>query len=674
MTLKVAVIAEGNASGAVKAMDQTSAAVTKAARDTSAAAVAAARAEQTKAIATLAAARATGTATAAQLEALRADRNRATASLEAARASHAQVVSAQAAAAAARSEAAALQTHTTALNVNAAAARANGFAQRNLAFQMNDVVVSLISGQAFWMVAAQQGAQIAQTYGPGEGGATRAFKEMGGMVTTAVTRMWPLIAATAVFSIGVAGMRHEIEAASGVTVSWGDVALGVFQTIGDGLYGLVRPAVDAVKGWFETNWNTIVQLTKDMVNNNVRGFNVMVAMIVAGVRMIPPAFRLSAENAAKAFLGPFQALVDKVAEGVNAIIDGLNRLGGKFEPIKAPTLSVDFGGAAAQEEIAAIQEELKKRLGEINGTDYAGEFFKNVMAHAVDNYNGRQDETKKKSSISDYAREIASIRERTAALDIERRSIGLSTFEATRMQKVFELENAARKDSIGLTAARVAEIQKEATAHAAAAAALENTKFIYDSLKEAWSGFFSEFRSNVREGQTALEAFANAGKSALDRLSDRFADFAADQAFNFVMRMVLGGATGNFIGGTPGAPPLQLGYQVGVAHTGLRAGAAPSTSRYVPPSIFANAPRLHSGLAADEFPAILQKGEEVVPRGGGRGGGFTYNDNRSFSFAGDVDEARLMRILAEDREARRRELPQQVRYLMANPRRESVPQ
>jgi len=28
------------------------------------------------------------------------------------------------------------------------------------------------------------------------------------------------------------------------------------------------------------------------------------------------------------------------------------------------------------------------------------------------------------------------------------------------------------------------------------------------------------------------------------------------------------------------------------------------------------APRLHGGLAADEFPAILQRGETVIPRGG----------------------------------------------------------
>jgi hypothetical protein len=48
---------------------------------------------------------------------------------------------------------------------------------------------------------------------------------------------------------------------------------------------------------------------------------------------------------------------------------------------------------------------------------------------------------------------------------------------------------------------------------------------------------------------------------------------------------------------------------------------APTFMRPVDPGIFANAPRLHTGLASDEFPAILQKGETVIPKGGSAQGG-----------------------------------------------------
>jgi hypothetical protein len=44
------------------------------------------------------------------------------------------------------------------------------------------------------------------------------------------------------------------------------------------------------------------------------------------------------------------------------------------------------------------------------------------------------------------------------------------------------------------------------------------------------------------------------------------------------------------------------------------------TPRSVHPAYFENAPRMHlGGLAGDEVPAILQRGERVIPRGGSAG-------------------------------------------------------
>lgn len=47
--------------------------------------------------------------------------------------------------------------------------------------------------------------------------------------------------------------------------------------------------------------------------------------------------------------------------------------------------------------------------------------------------------------------------------------------------------------------------------------------------------------------------------------------------------------------------------------------------RMVPAGTFRNAPRLHRGLAPDEFPAILQRGETVIPRNGRAPGGTVIN-------------------------------------------------
>ena len=63
-------------------------------------------------------------------------------------------------------------------------------------------------------------------------------------------------------------------------------------------------------------------------------------------------------------------------------------------------------------------------------------------------------------------------------------------------------------------------------------------------------------------------------------------------------------------------------------HDGGVVGASSAPQRVVPAHLFANAPRYHNGLMPDEFPAILQRGETVVPKGKSMGGmNITFNVN-----------------------------------------------
>lgn len=50
-------------------------------------------------------------------------------------------------------------------------------------------------------------------------------------------------------------------------------------------------------------------------------------------------------------------------------------------------------------------------------------------------------------------------------------------------------------------------------------------------------------------------------------------------------------------------------------HSGGTVGVTAAPRRFVPALTFAGAPRLHNGLLPDEFPAILQRGETVIPKG-----------------------------------------------------------
>lgn len=89
-------------------------------------------------------------------------------------------------------------------------------------------------------------------------------------------------------------------------------------------------------------------------------------------------------------------------------------------------------------------------------------------------------------------------------------------------------------------------------------------------------------------------------------------------------------------------------------HDGGTVGVSSVTRRAVPAHAFIGAPRLHGGLMPDEFPAILQKGETVLPKNSRVGGdtivfNITTPDAKSFmdsrsqilaKFAGEMQRSR----------------------------------
>ena len=113
----------------------------------------------------------------------------------------------------------------------------------------------------------------------------------------------------------------------------------------------------------------------------------------------------------------------------------------------------------------------------------------------------------------------------------------------------------------------------------------------------------------------ALTAFVTTGKMDFKSLAD---SIVADLIRIFIREQMV--KTFSFIGGLFGGgvadPALGAATHVGgvVFHSGGIVGFDYAPTRDVSPTIFNNAPRFHSGLSYDEFPAILQRGEEVIPR------------------------------------------------------------
>src|SRR5690606_16716215 len=100
----------------------------------------------------------------------------------------------------------------------------------------------------------------------------------------------------------------------------------------------------------------------------------------------------------------------------------------------------------------------------------------------------------------------------------------------------------------------------------------------------------------------ASDVLKDIAKGVLQRgVVNPAADFAQS-----VIGSIASSAAGSFFGSSTTAA---------VAHTGGTVGYSTNFTRQVPSSRLSPAPRLHNGLRSDEFPAILQRGEQVIPKG-----------------------------------------------------------
>lgn len=169
-------------------------------------------------------------------------------------------------------------------------------------------------------------------------------------------------------------------------------------------------------------------------------------------------------------------------------------------------------------------------------------------------------------------------------------------------------------------------------------AAQQTTAAIYDAqsaLHNLPTGIGNAFESAIR----GTESLGDAMKNLLQ-------DIGAVIAKALIMRALFGGGAGGGFFGSGGGFFGMLGLKF---HEGGTVGSGGSPTM-VSPSVFANAPRMHSGgiagLRSDEVPAILQRGEVVVPKNASQGGASSgaAGDNYSITIQA-VDAQSFVKML-----------------------------
>ena len=242
---------------------------------------------------------------------------------------------------------------------------------------------------------------------------------------------------------------------------------------------------------------------------------------------------------------------------------------------------------------------------------------------------------------------VPAVNEAAGATDEMNKKVaeGKAIYSATRtpieayiitMEKLNELLKAGAidQDTYGRASKQALDEMSKAT---------EKTKDGFEELQQAIEGW-------GKDSAEAIVDFAMTGKSSFsDMIQSMISDMMKMILYQQIMKPLAGaisdGSSGwlsllvGFVGslfGVGGSTSIPAG--VGLWHGGGVVGYDKPQTAFVNPALFAGAPRLHKGLAPDEYPAILQRGETVTPKGGSIAPTINIINNAGAEISTDMQE------------------------------------
>lgn len=249
---------------------------------------------------------------------------------------------------------------------------------QNLAFQFNDIAVSLASGQKPMTVLFQQGAQIAQIMGQAQIGVGGLLAEVGSLAA----RFAPAIIVAGLLAGAVGLITSEINENSKVHVTWKDVVLGTY----DAVLAKLKSLAD---GGFAYLGTTSGAVFKDMVGIAKWSANAMIGSLVLVPNLVTTAFRVIPGAIADVFVSganmairAMNGLIKSAVELINDYINKANSLlaaVSKYVPgmggMQIPTMSAPQIGELKNNYAGAGKQAATALIGAVKDTlsrDYVG--------------------------------------------------------------------------------------------------------------------------------------------------------------------------------------------------------------------------------------------------------------------------------------------------------------
>jgi tape measure domain-containing protein len=504
--------------------------------------------------------------------------------------------------------------------------------------------------------AAVAGAMLIGRYVPG---LVRATAAQAAMVATNPFLLLATAIGGATFALHAFG--GEVQPVAGELASLHDYAGAAWDAISNGAMsaaGAVRDGfLDAINliveamGGVSVGWEDVWNVIKRIANQIIGEMHLVYDTVVVAFTKLPQAVAESVVNAMNSMVALIEAGINKVIDGVNRAIGALNSLGslagvsdmiGQIGAVELGRLENAYAGAgaaaanaygdalrkAAQDHIGAVGEAWRRAANDraaardagIADGDAAFGAGGAVRMPTALGGGGSGGGRGRKERENELQREIEKIRERTAALileaDIQSQLNPLIDdygYALTKARATQDLLNAAKKAGIAVTPELRAKIEDLAEGYANAtvaanqlAEAQDKARKMAEDMRALGKDVLGGFIKDLQAGKSASEALAD----ALGKVADKLLDIALNSMFE-----------GNGLFGGMGKGGLLGGFLIpGILHKGGLAGHdGYGHGRAVSPSLFAGAKRYHrggiAGLQPGEVPAILQRGEVVLPRG-----------------------------------------------------------